>query len=365
MDQKDKKTIYNYINLARHCKVDYLIILIMNVKELTPKAHDYCGDSVISEYYSYEQYKDILYSLIDNGYHVKSYFDENDFISDFEMGIIRNNYPRRLLVLNFSQKGIGVGRKSLIPAFCQMNGILYSGSNPYIVSFARSKYHWNCLLQMQGYSVPKSWLYMCKYGFANNFHPPLGCTVIIKLNSESSSIGLSSANIVTFSDETNNLLIEMTKKYQQDLIIEEFVEGREVEVPILIGNEPIALDPAGISIKGEHVLGNRILDYKIRGTHSFEHYLLKDDLSSLSIELAQTSKMVARIMQLKTFGRVDYRISNEGKFYITDIATNPHITKSMTFWFDMEKDGFAYHNLIESIIGLTIGEKNNESTYMP
>ena len=33
-------------------------------------------------------------------------FDENDFISDYESGIIRNNYPRKMLVINSAQKGI-------------------------------------------------------------------------------------------------------------------------------------------------------------------------------------------------------------------------------------------------------------------
>lgn len=107
MYQKKKEFIHKYINSAHENKEKLFIILVMNVKGLTNNFKDYTQSSVISEYYSYSQYEEIYNTIKVNDYSVKCYFDENDFISDYEIGIIRNNYPRKILVINSAQKGIG------------------------------------------------------------------------------------------------------------------------------------------------------------------------------------------------------------------------------------------------------------------
>ena len=46
---------------------------------------------------------------------------------------------KKLLVINSAQTGIYIGRKSLIPAFCDHYKIMHTGSNPYVVSLCRDK----------------------------------------------------------------------------------------------------------------------------------------------------------------------------------------------------------------------------------
>lgn len=355
MYQKKKEFVRKYINIARENKDKLLIILVMNVKELTNNFSDYVQNSVISEYYSYSQYEEIYNTIKLNDYSVKCYFDENDFISDYETGIIRNNYPQKMLVINSAQKGIGPGRKSLIPAFCQLHNILCASSDPYIVSFARNKFHWYCFLREMGFPVCPSWYFSKRKGWIAQKCPPIGETVILKVNSESSSIGLTQDNIVTYNTSTDNFINELSKKFNQDIIVEKFINGFETEVPILISaTECCSLFPAGISVENNKYLDNKILDYDIRGNHKFEHYNFHDNDSVLATKLESLTEAIAIAIGIKNMGRIDYRIDSMGNPYITDIATNPHITKSMTFYYEYAEFGLTYADVLDTLIGLTL-----------
>lgn len=355
MYEKQIKFISEYLEIAQKHKEQLIIILVMNVKGITQDFNDYDQSSVISEYYSYSQYEEIFYSIKNLGYCVKCYFDENDFIMDFQNGVIRNNYPRKMLVINSAQKGIGPGRKSLIPAFCQLHNIMCSSSDPYIVSFARNKFHWYCFLRELSYPTCPSWFYSRRSGWLDKRRPNIGETVIIKLNNESSSIGLSKANVIQYGPDKDCEINKICNTFKQDVIIEKFISGYETEVPILISSTAYcSLFPAGISINKKKYLGDNFLDYEIRGEHLFEHYEFESVDPKLSKHLEKMTEHIALSMGIKNIGRVDYRIDNQGNFYVTDIATNPHITKSMTFYYEFQKFGLSYQDVLELLIGLSI-----------
>lgn len=355
MYQKQINFITKHIENAHKYKERLLIVFVMNVKNITNSFKDYVENSVISEYYSYEQYEEIITAIRSLGYQVKCYFDENDFISDFELGVIRNNYPQKMLVINSAQKGIGPGRKSLIPAFCQLHNILCASSDPYIVSFAYNKFHWYCFLKELSFPVCPSWLYRKREGWLGQNHPNVGETVILKLNSESSSIGLTKENIIKYDCTKDVIISKICKKFNHDVIVEKFINGFETEVPVLISSEDCcSLFPAGVSIEDKKYLGNEILDYDLRGNHKFEHYNFYEVDPKLATQLEIITEKVALSMGIKNIGRIDYRIDMNGNFYITDIATNPHITKSMTFYYEFKKFGLDYPAVLETIIGLAL-----------
>ena len=355
MYKKQLKFIQQYITMAHNNKDKILIILVMNVKGITSNFKDYVQSSVISEYYSYSQYEEIFNTLNLNGYSVKCYFDENDFISDYERGIIRNNYPRKMLVINSAQKGIGPGRKSLIPAFCQLHNILCASSDPYTVSFARNKFHWYCFLKEMGFPVCSSWYFSKREGWIEENRPPIGTKVILKVNSESSSIGLTSSNIVEYNITQDIFIKELSQKYNQDIIVEKFISGFETEVPVLISaRECCSLFPVGISVENKMCLGDKILDYNIRGNHKFKHYNFYEVNPKIATKIETLTENVATAIGIKNMGRIDYRIDSTDNVYITDIATNPHITKSMTFYYEYQEFGLTYINVLDTLIGLAL-----------
>ncbi|MDT1958218.1 hypothetical protein MX629_07220 [Carnobacterium divergens] len=348
------------IEVSKNSINDYLIIMVANVKELTATTHDYNGTSIISEYYSLQQFEEISTTIKSLGFELKCYFDEDDFISDYENKIIRNNYPKKFIVLNSAQKGISPGRKSLIPAFCALHNILYSNSNAYVTSFIRNKYHWNSFLGKGNAPICESWVYDYKNGWGFNLSPPNGEKVICKLNSESSSIGLTQDNIFNYCFDKEEFIKDLSKKFKQKIIIQKFISGREIEVPVIsTPNKTVSLSPVGISVNNQNDLNNIILDYSIRGNNKFSFYNFELENPTLAKKIMKVTEQVATDLEIFGYGRIDYRIDQDNNFFITDIATNPHITMSMSYYYAFKKMGFTYSDVLATLFGIIMSNSRD------
>lgn len=147
----ERVLLQDLIDYAHKNINNYLVIIVGNVVGITPHENDFHADtSITDEYYTLSQFNRISSCLQKIGFDTLCYFDEMDFIHDVLTHRIRNNYPQKFIVLNFAQKGLVRGRKSLVPAFCEMNNILHTNSNAFACSFAREKYYWGlCLRGLQ------------------------------------------------------------------------------------------------------------------------------------------------------------------------------------------------------------------------
>ncbi len=358
-DNQIKELIRNYTSISMSNKDSYIIIMISNVQTITPKYKDYENDSIISEYYSEKQYNEILCTLRDIGFEVKCYFDENSFIKDYFKNALCQN-SKIPIVLNSSQAGIGAGRKSLIPAFCELNSIIHTNSNSFLSSYTRQKYEWFCFLKEGDYQIIPSWRYDYHFGWYNG-KPNYNQKVIVKLNRESSSIGLSKDNIFCYSDDCDSFLKELSIRYNQPLIIQNYISGYEVEVPCINSvSTACSFSPTGISINGTDYFNNDILDYNIRGQHLFDFYDFEAKDVFLAQQIRKTTENITSDLNLFGLTRVDYRIDYNGNYFITDISSNPHLTKSMTFYYLYKRLGFSYKDILLTLLGLTIERGYNE-----
>lgn len=350
-----KKIIDKYVSISTENINTYFIVMVANVQNITKDYTNYSKDSIISEYYSYKQYEEILTTLRDVGFEVVCYFDENSFIIDYLAGKLNTN--KKILVLNSSQTGIGSGRKSLIPSFCELNSIPHTNSDSFISTYTRQKYHWYCYLKEGGFPVADSWLYSYDFGWFNGM-PQEGQKIIIKLNREASSIGLSKDNIFVYNKSTDSKIKTLSECYSQPVIVQRFISGYEVEVPCLVTNDlSIAFEPTGISVDNNNNLGNQILDYSIRGNHFFDFYEFNTIDKELSQAIQRTTECVSKKMSLFGLARIDFRINNQKEFFITDVSSNPHITKSMTFYYLYQKLGYTYTEVLLTLLGMSI-ERN-------
>ena len=344
------KQIYN----LAHEKANQLkIFLVSNIREKTNNFNDYSGTSVISEYLSLTQQELIVESLRNSGFETICFIDEMDFIQSY----ITNDYYRKdnkyKVIINTAQKGTSIGRKSLIPAFCDLYGLCHTNSNPYVVSLARNKYHCNCLLKANGLSTANSYLFIPHKGWLLGKHPYEGEKVIVKLNYETSSIGLTTNNIFVYDCSKDSFIEQMSCSYNQPVIVESFIEGYEVEVPVIIGQEAEIVLPVGITVENKKDLGNQILDYNIRKDLKFGFYNFSKFDSKLSMQLEKYTIDVVNLLGISGFGRVDFRIDYNKNIYITDIATNPHITKGMSFYYFTE-NLLNYTQMLETLIALSL-----------
>lgn len=343
-------------------KQKYSIFLVANVREKTKGFTDYNGTSVISEFLTLNQYELIIETLRYSGFEVSSYFDETDFLKD----CISNNFFRdkqkQIIVINTAQKGTAVGRKSLIPAFCDQNGLWHTNSNAYIVSLTRNKFHCDSILQANSFPVTKGYLFFSTTGWLYGRKPLEGEKVIAKLNGETSSIGLSKDNIFIYNNEKDEFIRQLSSTYNQPVLVQSFVTGYEVEVPVIInGDISEVVLPVGISVNDKKELDDTILDYEIRKNLQFNFYNFQAYNPKLANNLEQCTIEAVKLLGIEGFGRIDFRIDLNGKYFITDVAANPHLTKGMSFNYAFSENGMQYQDMLEALIATTIYRYENRN----
>lgn len=342
-------------DIALGSVTEYHIILVANIRERTGGFLDYSeGTSVVSEFLTLNQYDLIIQTLRKIGFEVSGYFDENMFLEDCISKDFFSASGKQVIVINTAQKGTAIGRKSLIPAFCDMNGLWHTNSNAYSVSLTRNKYHCDCILEANGLPVASEYFYIPKLGWFSDRKPKVGEKVIAKLNGETSSIGLTKENVFQYSPKSDAFIDELSKQYCQPVLVQEFIEGYEVEVPVIsVNGVTEVVLPVGISVGGETHLHEAILDYETRKNLRFSFYDYSR-LSDTSWMLERHAVDVVQLLGIEGFGRADFRVDSNGSCFITDVAANPHLTKGMSFNYAFMKNGFDYEAMILCLLGSTI-----------
>ena len=207
-----------------------------------------------TEYFSDDEFDQIVSMFSSIGIPTDYFLHEDDFFQ-----YVISKMPQDLVVYNAAQSGTGPGRKSLIPAFCNLHGIPCTGSNAYVVSLCRHKYHVNKLLAQAGIPVPETWLY--SNGWLLEKRPFHNSKIILKPIYESASIGIDESSIQTYTNCIDSLIQSRSEQHRQPIIAQQFVPGYEVEFPLIcIDTQIIPLTAVGISVDGQEKLGSGILD---------------------------------------------------------------------------------------------------------
>lgn len=335
--------------LISHISKEKIILFVANVVDRTEiKDFRKTRDSIITEYFTEDEYNQMLIAIREKGYDVSVFFNEDEFIKY----IINNGlgkFSDRFVVFNLARNGTGLCKKSLIPSFCDVYNLPTTGSNAYMTCLGRHKYHYNSILRNNGIRAVNSWLYTSN-GWLNGIEPPIGSKVIAKPTYESASRGVRENSVFSYEPASIQKIKLLYNEFEQDIIVQNFIEGFEVQVPLLIGEFPIALNPVSITINGSPDLGQKIITYDLAFSEEYDF----TDYASINKELSQNlmdeSIKTALCLGMENYGRVDFRIDSSGNYYITDISTHPYLIKHSAFSFAFKQMGFSYSDIFACII---------------
>lgn len=316
-----------------------------------------------AEFFNETEFDYILSAIKKSGYDVMCYFDENKFISDY----LNNSIPtKEFLVFNLARNGYGIGKKSLIPTFCDLNNIKYTSSNGYACSLARHKYHVNILLKHLNLNYLESYVYD-KYVWMNNNTPNnFSSKYIAKPLSESASQGISD-NSVFFCKNKKELDIFIKNKYEElnctPILLQQFIEGYEAKTTIIDFDKSYVFPPVGVEINGQRNLKNLIISEDIAFTYNHRNYLLDSELGSIITEnIRKQALIIYKAIGLQNYGRIDCRIDNKTKeIYFIDFSTMPYFVSDGEMLFSFKSLGYDIENLINAIINSALISKYNYS----
>lgn len=328
---------------------EYTLLIVCNVKSETNTKHNYADFDVATEYLSDTEFEQILSMF--GKCHLKDFEIFNNELSFIEYILKHQNGlgNEKIIIYSSAQSGTGAGRKSLVPAFCNLNNLLYTGSNPYVVSLCRQKYHVNKLLLSAGIPVPTTFLYNKEWLFDQK--PVQHQEIILKPIYESASIGIDTNSLQYYTDELDEEIKMRNIKMRQPIIAQQFIEGYEVEFPVFITSKEIyPLLPVGLSLSStEAKMGKSFLNYEDIYFDRYYFYNFEQN-EFYNNEMVDIVKKTVRLLGMHGLCRVDFRVVDKGHFYITDVSTNPHFITHSSIYYAFNLLGLQEHNITECIL---------------
>jgi D-alanine-D-alanine ligase len=243
-----------------------------------------------------------------------------------------------------------------VVTFLELMQVPYTGCHPRGLILARDKALSKKLLAYHHLRVPKFAVF--PRGRRVQRPKALEFPLIVKSLVHEASLGISQASIVDSDEKLRERVAFIHQRNGADAIAEQYVDGREFYVGI-IGNQRVNVlpvwelvfenMPAGaVPIATAHVKHNP--EYQRRRGIYQQH---AEDLSeSIREHIKQTTRRIARILDLDGYNRIDYRLSADGKLYFLEANPNPEIASSEEFASAAEEAGLDYRALIQRIIDL-------------
>lgn len=185
-----------------------------------------------------------------------------------------------------------------------------------------------------------------------NVTAQLGSVFFVKPANAGSSIGVSKVkNINDFAQAITEAF-----KYDNKIIIEEFIKGREIEVSVLGNDEPIA------SVLGEVIPTHEFYSYEAKYLDENGAILkIPADLSKATIKKAQNIALrTYQTLCCEGLSRVDMFLTDTGKLYINEINTLPGFTKISMYPKLWDASGISYAKLLDKLIQLAIERFNTD-----
>ena len=140
--------------------------------------------------------------------------------------------------------------------------------------------------------------------------------------------------------------IEEASKYDDEVMVERFVPGRELTVGVL---GDIALPV------GEIIPEHEIYDYECKYTPGMAIEEFPAKLSPEATQRVQEQALSAfRSLKLRGYARIDFRLTAEGEFYCLEANTLPGMTELSLIPQGAAAMGIGFPELCEQIVKLAL-----------
>lgn len=240
-----------------------------------------------------------------------------------------------------------LGEDGTIQGMLEMLDVAYVGSGVLSCAVAMDKVASKQLLGAR--NVPQcrwtsSHVSAISDSFLDNVIAELSLPVFVKPANMGSSVGISKAK--TRDDLV--AAVHIASLYDEWIVFEESVTGREIEVSVLGNLEPRA------SIAGEIIPGNEFYDYDDKYVTDGAQLLVPAPLSHDQLHTVQQLAIDAyRALRCEGMARVDFFFEENGRgFLCNEINTIPGFTPISMYPKLWDASGVGYAQLIEELVSL-------------
>jgi len=240
----------------------------------------------------------------------------------------------------------GQGEDGTLQALLDLTGVPYTGSGHLASALAMDKDLSKRLFRAAG--VPTAdWL--MAPATIDEVRTALGFPVVVKPSKQGSTVGLT----VVKQPGDLQAAIEDAFQFDDEVMIEQFIAGRELTVGIL-GSEALPV--------GEIIPKHEIYDYECKYTAGMADERFPADLSpSETATIQELARKAFDALKLRGYARIDFRMATDGTFYCLEANTLPGMTELSLIPQAAAAAGIGFAELCERIVHLALDARAAEA----
>ena len=244
-----------------------------------------------------------------------------------------------------------------IAAYLELIDKKFTGAGSHGLLYAQDKGVAKKILEFHGIHTP---VFARSFRGRLDFSHDLEFPVIVKPAREDGSIGIEFNAVVSSIRELMERIDWLHANFDSPVLIEEYVEGREMYVGVIGNDNPTALPVVELDLSKLPEGRPRIAGAEVKwgkGTPAYRDTkaVVAEDLTEETLsQLQQTAVAVYQALDLRDYARIDMRLRPDGRVAVIEANPNPWLTSKAEFAFAARKAGRTYTQLIEEILDLAL-----------
>lgn len=252
------------------------------------------------------------------------------------------------LVFNICEGYNGPARESVYAAILEQLGFNYSGPDSTNLLMCHNKFLIknlliNCINVPKGYSI-------CNESDIDEL-TNVSFPMIIKLNSEGSSMGMNEKSIVNSFDELKSQVLYLLKKYDRNVLVEQYIDGQDISM---------------IYVEGIGALGPCIVNCDSK-FYDYDMKTIKDDTVSIETlegnfeQLKEIVNLIAKKLDIKGYAKIDFRKQGD-KYYLIEVNSQVSFHPTGEFITCAKKDGYSFDSIVLYIVERALKSKSKKNS---
>jgi D-alanine-D-alanine ligase len=241
-------------------------------------------------------------------------------------------------------------------AVLEWAGVPFTGSPAFALALGRDKVRAKHLFRGAGLAT-------AAFQMVESPNPPPwphGWPAIVKPACQDASVGIDQGSVVQSQAQLDARVAAVLERYGGPALVEEYIPGRELHVHVIDGPDgrPVVLPT---EIRFEAGTGYWPI-YTYEGKWNEQSVEFKKTPYDTAVELpaplweqvAETCTAAYRLVGMRDYGRVDLRVTPEGRAYVLEVNPNPYLN-SKALVDGLQRVGRSFPEFVQTLVRNTLG----------
>lgn len=307
-----------------------------------------------------EEYEAIADAIRNEGYKV-SLLNINEDIQVL-IDLLRKNPPDVVFnLIEFYRDDPAL--EYLVAGLYSLYGVRFTGSSPFTLALCQRKGMTKQLLLANDVPTPKYKLLTDpKLPARHGLRYPL----IIKPAREDASSGVEKGSVVYNFKELKRRVKKTFEEYDPPILVEEFIEGRELHVSVLGNDSPEVLPMIEFDFSELPSDHPNIISYDAKWNPLEESFHRVHSICPAKLSKRVEKKVKAAVLEAykvcgcNDYARLDIRLTKDNKVFVLEVNPNPDLTSGVSLMESAEHVGLSFGETLAKIVEYALSRPHHQ-----